>query len=327
MRRREFIAGLGSAAAAWPSAAQAQLSPMPMIGFLNSGSYDNPVWVELLAGFRQGLKDAGYVEGQNASIEFRWADGQYNLLPAMAADLVRRKAAVIFAGGDPAASAAEAATSTIPIVFTGDDVVKLSLVASLNRPGGNATGINFLHNAMGAKRLGLLHQLVPKAAKIAVLLNPKYSGTETESKDVQMAARSIGQEIILLNASSEHEIDTAFTTMVQQGAAALLVGNDIFFNVRREQVVALAAHYALPAIYHDRGFPVVGGLISYGISISEGYRQAGNYVGRILKGEMPADLPIMQPTNFELVINLKIAKTLGLEIPSGVLAIADEVFE
>jgi putative ABC transport system substrate-binding protein len=327
MRRREFIAVLGSAATAWPRSAWAQLLPMPMIGFLNSGSSDNLVWVKLLAGFRQGLKDAGYVEGQNAAIEFRWADGQYDLLPAMAADLVGRQAAVIFAGGDPAASAAKAATSTIPVVFTGDDVVKLGLVASLNRPGGNATGVNFLHNAMGSKRLGLLHQLVPKAARIAVLLNAKYSGTETESKDVEMAARSIGQEIILLNASSEREIDIAFAAMVQQGAGGLLAGNDIFFNVRREQVVALAARYALPAIYHDRGFPLVGGLISYGISISEGYRQAGNYVGRILKGEKPADLPIVQPTNFELVINLKTAKTLGLEIPPGVLAIADEVFE
>jgi putative tryptophan/tyrosine transport system substrate-binding protein len=325
MRRREFVAGLGSAVA-WPVVARAQ--QQPVIGFLNIGASNDIYYENLLSGFRRGLKEAGYVEGQNVAIEFRWAEGQYERLPTMAADLVRRQVAVISAGGPPSASAAEAATTTIPIVFTvGDDAVNLGLVASLNRPSGNATGVDLMIDEMESKRLGLLHELLPKTAMIAVLLNPYYAGSKTEAADLQIAARSIGRQVVLLNAGSEGEIDSAFSNLVQRGAGGLLVGSDPFFVVRREQLVALAARYQIPTIYNDRYIAARGGLMSYGISVAEGYRQAGNYVGRILKGEKPADLPVVRPTKFELVINLKTAKALGLTIPETLLAIADEVIQ
>jgi putative tryptophan/tyrosine transport system substrate-binding protein len=323
VRRRELITLIGGAAA-WPLTARAQQPSTPVVGFLSSGSAGSRA--HLVAGFQRGLNDTGYIEGQNLAINFRWA-GQYSQLPIFAAELVRRQVAVVFAGGPPAARAAKAATATIPIVFTtGDDPVKDGLVVSLNRPGGNATGINVIAAELEAKRLGLLHELVPTAVRIGVLLNPTNPNFETQSRDVQAAAARAGQ-IHLLNASSEDEIDAAFTTLVNEGAGAISVGSDPFFFDQRNQLIALAARHAMPAIYEWREFVAAGGLISYGISITGAYHEAGIYVGRILKGEKPADLPVLQPTKFELIINLKTAKTLSLNIPPGVLAIADEVIE
>jgi len=325
MRRRTFITLLGGAAAAWPLAARAQQSAMPVIGFLNAASPQE--YKPFVAGFRRGLSEAGYVEGQNIAIEFRWAEGHYDRLPALATDLVRRRVAVIAANA-PAAVAAKAATATIPIVFTTSiDPINLGLVSSLNRPAGNITGISTIGAQLWAKRLELLGQLIPRPVAIALLLNPKYPDGEVISREVQEGARTLDRQIRILNGSTTGEIQSAFVDLAKLHVGGLLVGTDAFFNSQRERIVALAARYTIPAMYDFRDSAVVGGLMSYGASLVDVYRQAANYVGKILKGEKPGDLPVQQPTKFELVINLKTAKALGLEVPPGVLAIADEVIE
>jgi len=326
MRRRDFIKGI-ALSTTLSLAARAQQPTMPVVGFLNAAS-PGPLRAQVAA-FHQGLKESDYVEGQNAAVEYRWAEGQYDRLPALVADLVRRQVGVIVAGGGtPVMLAAKAATTTIPIVFTtGADPVGSGLVISLSRPGGNMTGVHMFTSGLEAKRLGLLHEMVPKATTIAVLVNPNFPDNENQVRDVQEAAARLGVQLVVVHANVESDFNAAFSIFVQKGAGALLVCASPFFNTRREQLVVLAARYGLPAIYEWRDFAAAGGLMSYGTSLADAYRQAGVYVGRVLKGEKPADLPVVQVTKFEFVINLSTAKTLSIQVPPTLSARADEVIE
>jgi putative ABC transport system substrate-binding protein len=326
MRRREFITLFGGAAVAWPLGARAQQPAMPVIGFLNGASPEE--WAPQVAAFRQGLKEAGYVEGQNVMIEYRWAEGQYDRLPAQAADLVRRQVNVLAATSTPAALAAKGATTTIPTVFTtAGDPVQLGLVPALSRPTGNITGITALDVEIAPKRLQLARELVPAATVMALLVNPTFSPTERMTRDLAVAAETFGLKLRVVHATSESEIDAAFATVAQLRAGALVIGTDIFFASRMEQFGRLTLRHALPTIFEYRNFATAGGLISYGGSITDMYRNAGIYVGRILKGEKPANLPVQQATKIELIINLKTAKALGLTVPTALLVRADEVIE
>jgi len=327
MRRRDFFTLLGRAAAAWPLGARAQQAAMPVIGWLSARSPAEAASV--LQAFRQGLGQVGYFEGKNVTIEYRWAEGRYDQLPALAAELVSRQVTVIAAtGGEPSPLAAKAATNSIPIVCTlGGDPVEIGLVDSLNKPGGNLTGTTIMAVEMGPKRLDLARQLVPNATAVAMLINPRFPTASAEAREVQNAARPVGIQINLLNASTESEVDTAFTTIVQQKSGALIIGTDPFLLGQRDRLVRLAARYMLPTIYFLREFVEAGGLMSYGPNIANGYRQAGVYTGLILNGANPATLPIVRPTQFQLYLNIKTAKTLGLQIPPLLLALADEVIE
>jgi putative ABC transport system substrate-binding protein len=326
MRRRAFITLLGGAAAAWPLAAHAQQPAMPVIGFLNSTSDASG---QAVAEFRRGLAETGYVEGRNVSVEYRWAEGQYDRLPALAADLARRQvAAIVTTGGIPSALAAKAATTTIPIVFTiGADPVEVGLVASLNRPGGNITGVSILNVELGPKRLELLHELLPMATIVALLVNPTNPNAEIQSRELQAAARTLGLELHVLHASAQRDFEPVLASLAQTRAGALLIGPDTFFVSQFEQLGALALRHAVPTISQYREFAVAGGLMSYGGRLDEPVRLAGLYAGRILKGEKPADLPVQQSTKVELVINLKTAKALGITFPLALLTRADEVIE
>jgi putative ABC transport system substrate-binding protein len=328
MKRRAFITLVGgAAAAAWPLAARAQQQTMPVVGFL--GAPSAAPYARYIAAVHQGLKEVGYIEHQNVAMEYRWADGQYDRLPAMAAELISRRVAVIVPiGGAPATVAAKAATSTIPIVFNlGADPIQLGLVTNLNRPGGNVTGVAMMTVEIETKRLELLHELAPTSTSIAVLLNPSNAQAQSQEREIQRAARVIGRQVLVLNASTEHEIERAFAALVRERAGALLVGGDTFFTSQATLFVVLTAHHSIPTIYPFRSHVDAGGLMSYGTGLLDAYRQTGVYAGRVLKGEKPADLPIVQPTKFELVINLKTARAVGITIPSTLLARADEVIE
>jgi putative ABC transport system substrate-binding protein len=326
IERREFVVTLGGAAAVWPFWARAQQPAIPVVGFVNpaspGGSYPP------LPAFLKGLGETGFVEGRNVAIEYRWAEGRYERLPALIADLVQHKVSVIAATGSPAAVAAKTATSTIPVVFEmGTDPVELGLVASLSQPGGNVTGVINFTVELGSKQLGLLRELVRGTTAIAALMNPKNFATEKQLSDVEAAARVLGLQLIVLRAGTEREIETAFATISQQGVHTLLVGTDAFLLAQRDQIIALAARHAIPAVYPFRDFAVAGGLMSYGPDLAEAYRQAGVYTGRILRGEKPADLPVQRSTKFEFVINFKTAKTLGIEVPNSMQLLATEAIE
>ena len=323
--RREFIS-LFSGAAAWPLAARAQQAAIPVIGFVSSGSSD--AFAFMVAAFREGLKDAGYVEGQNVAIEYRWAGDRYDRFPELAADLVKRQVALIVVTGGSAPLAVKAATRTIPILFVwGGDPVKMGLVASINHPGGNVSGVNILVNVLDNKRLGLMRELVPKGQAIGVLLNPSNPNSSAALREMQEAARALSQSIEVVSASSGRDFEVAFDVLTERRVGGLVVAADAFFVSQRDQLIALAANHSLPAIYHQRKFPQSGGLMSYGTNLADAFRQVASLAARVMKGEKPADIPVMQPTKFELVINLKTANVLGLTIPPGVLAIADEVIE
>jgi putative ABC transport system substrate-binding protein len=326
MKRREFITLVGGGFFAWPIAVRAQQSALPVIGFLSGSSIAERV--SFLAAWRHGLSEAGYIENTNVAIEYRWAEGQYERLPALAADLVKQAVSVMAAGDGVSALVAKAATTKIPMVFiSGYDPLEVGLVSSLNRPEGNLTGVTLVSGSIPAKQFGLLHELVPAAPKIAVLINPNNANAKRDAAIVEEAARATGTQILVARAVAESDFENVFATLVGEGAGGLIVNSDVFFTSRRDQLVALAARHALPAIYPWREYALAGGLMAYGASLSAAYQQLGLYAGKILKGAKPTDLPVVQPTKFELVINLTTAKALGLTIPPGVLAIADEVIE